>query len=407
MKVVHLCLTTPFDSTLAYQDNLLPKYQRKAGHEVTVVTTCYLRRDALDRDWVKAPLKEEMTAEGVKVLRLAPWLPFRINRRFHLYRGLRKVLEQERPDLLFVHGLASVSYLALLPFHRRHPSVHILFDNHGDRLNSCRSRLAYFYTRYIYRWLVSSRLARIGERFYGVTPARCDFLREIYGVPENKIDLLLMGADDEAVIAARDGGWRDRIRTEYAISPEDVLVVTGGKIDRQKNIHNLVKAVAESKFKNLKILVFGAISAEMKPLFDALEGDRVFFVGWVPSEQVYRYFYAADLVMFPGLHSVLWEQALACRVPCGFNRLDGFGHVEVAGTFRLVGNSVESYRKKLEELLSDPEGLHSLKTAADSSERDNFLYSRIAGKVLRDVAGYDSLHKDVRDEETNTCHLKL
>ena len=81
--------------------------------------------------------------------------------------------------------------------------------------------------------------------------------------------------------------------------------------------------------------------------------------------------------------------------------------MEVAGTFRLEGNSVEFYRKKLEELLSDPEGLNSLKAAADSSERDKFLYSRIAGKVLKDVAGYDSLHKVVRNEETNTCHLKL
>ncbi len=407
MKIVHLCLTTMYDTAYAYQDNLLPKYQRKEGHEVTVITTIYRSNDPQTGRVRKSPLRKEMTAEGVKVLRLLPSLPEPLNRHIHLYRGLYATLERESPDLLFVHGLASISYRCLLPYHRKHKEMRIVFDNHGDRLNSCRNLLSYWYSRYFLRWCVTRRLVRIGSVFYGVTPARCDFLRDIYGVPENKIDLLLMGADDEAVIAARDGGWRDRIRTEYAISPEDVLVVTGGKIDRQKNIHNLVKAVAESKCENLKILVFGTISAEMKPLFDALDGNRVFLVGWVPSEQVYRYFYAADLVMFPGLHSVLWEQALACRVPCGFNRLDGFGHVEVAGTFRLEGNSVEFYRKKLEVLLSDPEGLNSLKAAADSSERDKFLYSRIAGKVLKDVAGYDSLHKVVRNEETNTCHLKL
>lgn len=385
MKVVHLCLNTMFDVSYAYQDNLLSKYHRKAGHTVTLIATIYRSNDPQTGKVRKSPLREETTAEGVKVLRLTPWLPERVNRRYHLYHGLAAALEKEPPDLLFVHGLASLTYLCLLSYHRRHPETHIVFDNHGDRFNSCRNLLAYCHNRYFLRWVVTRRLARIGSRFYGVTPARCDFLRDIYGIPEDKIGLLLMGADDDAVEAARDGGWRERIRAEYAIGPEDVLVVTGGKIDRQKNIHLLAQAVAESRFKNLKLLVFGAVTEEMKPVFDALDSDRVFFAGWVPSQEVYRYFYAADLVLFPGLHSVLWEQALACKVPCGFSRLDGFGHVEVAGTIRLEEHSAEAYRSKLEALLSDPEGINTLKKAADSAERECFLYSRIARKVEMDV----------------------
>ena len=389
MKVVHLCLTTPFDSALAYQDNLLSKYQRKAGHEVTVVTTPYLRRDALDRQWLEAPTKEEFTAEGVRVRRLAPWLPFRINRRFHLYRGLRKVLAQEAPDLLFVHGLASVSYLALCPFHRRYPSVRIVFDNHGDLLNSCRNRLAYLYTRYVYHWLVTRRLARIGERFYGVTPARCDFLRDMYGIPERKIDLLLMGADDEALERAADEGWRERIRTQYAVAPTDFLVVTGGKIDRDKNIHLLAEAVAASKHKQLKLLVFGAVSEEMRPVLASFASDRVQLAGWVSAEQVYRYFLAADLVFFPGLHSVLWEQALACKVPCVFSKLEGFGHVDVPGALLLKERSVETCGALLDSLLDDAEPYAALRAAACSEEREAFLYRRIARKVEEDVFSVD------------------
>ena len=352
-----------------------------------MVTTCYLRRDALDRDWVKAPLKEEMTAEGVKVRRLAPWLPFCFNRRFHLYRGLRKALEQECPDLVFVHDLSSLSYLALLPFHRRHPKVHVVFDNHGDRYNSCRNRLSFWYARYLYRWLVTRRLARVGERFYGVTPARCDFLREIYGIPEEKIALLPMGADDEAMADACHGGWRERIRMEHGIAPADFLVVTGGQIDWQKNIHLLAQAVAGSHHKQLKLLIFGSVLAEMRAAFEGLDPSRVRMVGWVAAEHVYRYFLAADLVMFPGLHSVLWEQALACKVPCAFSWLEGFGHVVVPGTLLIEERTAKSCRQLLDSLLEEPERYAALRAAACSSEREKFLYSRIAQKVEEDLYG--------------------
>ena len=334
---------------------------------------------------LKSSLKAETTAEGVKVLRLSPWLPELLNRRLHLFRGVRRTLKREQPELIFVHDLSSVSCLALLPFHRRHPEVHIVFDNHGDRYNSCRNRLSFLYTRYLYRWCVTRRLARIGERFYGVTPGRCDFLRDIYGIPENKIALLPMGADDIALDEALDGGWRKKIRERFGIAPDDFLVVTGGKIDRQKNIHLLAGAVSKSQVEKLKLLVFGTVSEELRPLFEQLNSEKVIMAGWVPSDEVYRYFCAADLVCFPGLHSVLWEQALACRVPCAFTRLKGFGHAYVPGTI-LMEEGTEEYSSQMLESLADGSRQYSdLRLAAAGAERDMFRYSRIARKVEYDV----------------------
>ena len=81
--------------------------------------------------------------------------------------------------------------------------------------------------------------------------------------------------------------------------------------------------------------------------------DRVQLAGWVSAEQVYRYFLAADLVFFPGLHSVLWEQALACKVPCVFSKLEGFGHVDVPGALLLKERSVETCGALLDSLLDD------------------------------------------------------
>lgn len=39
MRIVHICLQAPYNDYWGYQDNLLPKYHRKSGHDVTVITT--------------------------------------------------------------------------------------------------------------------------------------------------------------------------------------------------------------------------------------------------------------------------------------------------------------------------------------------------------------------------------
>lgn len=385
MQIVHITLTSVFDTSYAYQDNLLPKYHLLAGHQVAIITTPYRKYDTATGSVVFSGSACEHTPEGIPVYRLKALLPYRINTRVYLFKGLHAALEREAPDLIFTHGLHAFSYLQLLSYRRKHPRVKIVFDNHGDMFNSCRNILSLFYTKYILRTLLSRRLSRIGCRFYGVTPARCDFLHDIDGIPKEKIDLLLMGADDERMEWEKRPYWRKSIRAEYGISDEDFLVVSGGRIDARKRLHLLAEAVNTSAEKRLKLLLFGSVSDEIRECIEAQLSERVKIAGWVPSDEVYRYFHAADLIVFPGLHSVLWEQALACKLPCAFSRLKGFEHVEVSGTLLLDETTVPAYRKCIEGLCGNPAAYEKLKKAADSADRECFLYSRIAQKVIDDI----------------------
>ena len=45
MKIVHIAPSAPYNDHWGYQDNLLPKYQKKLGHEVTMITTNLMHRD--------------------------------------------------------------------------------------------------------------------------------------------------------------------------------------------------------------------------------------------------------------------------------------------------------------------------------------------------------------------------
>ena len=41
MKIVHICASGSYTDYWSYQDNLLPKYQKKLGNEVVVIATVF------------------------------------------------------------------------------------------------------------------------------------------------------------------------------------------------------------------------------------------------------------------------------------------------------------------------------------------------------------------------------
>lgn len=68
------------------------------------------------------------------------------------------------------------------------------------------------------------------------------------------------------------------------------MIVTGGKIDKIKNIHLLAKAVSQINNPHVKILMFGSIVDELKHDIDSLLSDRIIYIGWINSDTVYEYF---------------------------------------------------------------------------------------------------------------------
>lgn len=63
----------------------------------------------------------------------------------------------------------------------------------------------------------------------------------MYKIPLNKIELLVMRADDQKIDKAKG----EYIRAKYNSANEDFLIVTGGKINTKKQTLLLMKAVKQ------------------------------------------------------------------------------------------------------------------------------------------------------------------
>ena len=223
------------------------------------------------------------------------------------------------------------------------------------------------------------------DTFFGVMPSRVNFLQNIYGIAKEKTDLLFMGADDECVEQAALPEVRKAIREKYGIREDDFLVMTGGKIDSFKTqTLLLMEAVKEIEHPRLRLLIFGSVEEDLKERFDALcDGKKIQYMGWAKGEQPYEYFATADLIVFPGRHSVYWEQVVAQGIPMLCKYWDGTTHVDIGGNVHfLKEDSVQVIKTELQGLLDHPDEYEKMKQAALSNRRHEFSYKQIARRSI-------------------------
>ena len=380
MKIVHIAPNAPYNEGWGYQENLLPKHHRILGHEVTLIITNLMHQNG---EIIETTCADYINGDNVRVIRLAK-KDYRWKKITSLFSTLDvfQLLQDLQPDFIFFHGLVSKTIFEVISYkNRNRQNCIIVQDNHLDTYNSKNTRsLVGKFLRYYYRML-NKKSQKYIDKIYGVTPGRVEFARDYFKINQEKLDLLIQGADDEHVLFGKRHEIRNRIRQEYEICDEDFLVVTGGKISKDKGLIPLMEAV--QGIDSLKLLIFGSIENDIKEKFEELLSPDIIYVGWIHSNSVYEYFLAGDLAFFPGSHSVLWEQACASKIPCVFNNLPGVTHLDNGGNAKFIDSiSNDSIEKILNELNETTEYSKMLEVA-QSSKTDIYLYSHIAEKSLR------------------------
>lgn len=385
MKIVHIAANAPYNDYWGYQDNLLPKYHKKLGHDVTLIITNTMHKDG---KIIETDCADYVLNDGVRVIRLKKKkYPHRVITGICSKLEVFEHLNAIKPDFIFYHGLVSTTIFDVIKYKKKiNPKCVIVQDNHLDYNIGCKSctgirdRLIRAFRRYINRKSIPY-VAKV----YGVTPWRQTYAEDYFRIPNNKTDVLIMGADDDKIDFENRDEIRNKIRNEYGIADSDFLVVTGGKIDERKKIHHLMAACGGNS--GVKLLVFGQVNNDIKEEFERIlnENDNIIYIGWIDSDKVYDYFFAADIVFFPGQHSVLWEQACAAKVPCVFEKWEGMGHVDNGGNSDFVTPiTAETIRQKISEL-KFTDKYNKMKAVAESEATDIYLYSKIAEKSLECV----------------------
>ncbi len=371
----------PFTEGYTYQDNLLPEYQRKLGHDITIITST-LHRD-VNGKIVNGAEEDKILTNGVHLVRIVSGN--KIQRVFGIYPSIRKWLDELNPDLIYVHGLATHVPLYAIDYKRNHSNVHLIADNHQDKGTTYTDKFPFnlFLRYYKIRW---SQWIKYFDKVYGVTSWRVRFAQEIYGIPKEKLDTLIMGIDEDKMPSDRVA-VRKEVRDELNLSDDMFVFITGGKLDHHKKTLETLRAFMQLKQDNIRLIVFGSPLLDIKEEFDKLlESDkRIIYLGYIDSKLVHRYFIAADFGLFPGRHSVLWEEAIGCGLPCIFKQYEDHDHTDVNGNCIRMENFTENdICVIMMHLLSDLQYYQKMKKAA-ADAAPMFSYRTIAEKSLECV----------------------
>ena len=380
MKIVHLCLSCFYIDGYSYQENLLPKYHQFMGNEVGIIASLMSFDSNGDRIYLPhgSVYKNEC---GIQVSRLDFKKPARLSKILRMYKSTYQSIKEFAPDIIFMHGVQFKDVSEVIKYMKKHPNVKLFVDNHSDFSNSATNWISKNIQHKILWRYYAKKLEPYVEKFYGVLPARVDFLINMYGLPKEKVELLVMGADDELVEKAEHPAVKKKIREKCNINQDDFLIMTGGKIDSwKKQTLLLMDAVNQINNPKVKLVVFGSVTEELKSEVEKRCSDSVQYIGWIKAEDSYEYFAASDLVVFPGRHSVFWEQVAGQGIPMICKWWEGTTHVDCGGNVLFLK---EDEVEVIKNAINTVQNNYSIFKSSAEKARSTFSYKDIAKRSIK------------------------
>jgi UDP-glucose:(heptosyl)LPS alpha-1,3-glucosyltransferase len=196
------------------------------------------------------------------------------------------------------------------------------------------------------------------RRVIAMTPTVKADLHRFYGVPDADVEIVPNGFSPTEFNLDRVNELRDAVRKELGYAESDrVIVFVANELER-KGFGPLVRAMAELKDKNLRLLVVGRVSPDAHAAEIEKRGLTPFirFVG--PSRDVARYYAAADVFALPTQYEawgLVIVEAMACGLPVLTSRLAGAAITVSEGVSGLLLEdpaNVDEIRTKLDAIVS-------------------------------------------------------
>ena len=287
------------DENLGYQDNTLIKMFLKLGYKVSVIT----------RSWTPSASKDY---EGLDVYVVESIFNFRHT--WYLSIDLVSILISLNPNIIIsIDGMLDA--FAIRKYVKNYAAkwyVKCHIDHSNTRYSPIVTKILYLLTRTpIYR-LCDSCITR----YLYVTPETKKFMMEVYKVKSEKLQFF-------PLVSAFNREWgitQFGNDTQVITNPSEQLhIFTGGKLTRKKNISMLMKAVSE--LPNLVTLTITGEYDKSDPNYK-LECERIsqdtqniFVYTWASQAALKKHILDADIGIFLGSQSTLWQDCIALEVP--------------------------------------------------------------------------------------------
>ncbi len=316
MKVLHI--EDRFHPGMGYQINFFARYHT-LNHEFSILTSDSSRLWSASDDVedLHKVDREFEKAHNVSIFRL-PTLLDRSNRQNLWMKSLIKTIHKIDPDILYVHTIESYTSLRVILSRRTLSKYTVFFDTH-TLLNQFQSGWKFKVHLWFLRKIASKRMARYNAKVFATVPENRMILEKEYGIPVEQILYSPIGTD--LSLFKHDSDWRARLRKEEKMGQEETVLLYTGKINRRKNPHLILEAVAMIEEQIQKPICIYFVGAAEKAYYDenmkigfTNENIYVKFVPAVPVSELYRWYSMADFAVFPDENTLSALDSQVCSL---------------------------------------------------------------------------------------------
>lgn len=285
----------------------------------------------------------------------------RVYLRSHFIKWCVSIINREKCDVVILTGQCF-----LTQYLRNLYKGKLILHMHIDRLN---------------RELKSTeRIINCCDGLFAISDFCKRRMVEVVQNAEEKIIVVKNTIDTDHFTASGRGQSAYRIRKEIGLQPGQKLISYCGRINKDKGVLELVKAVKQLDDKQLKLIIIGSsvyagskadsFVKKVQRESETIKGGTI-FTGYIAQSDLPNYISACDIAVVP---SILGEaagnviiEALACGVPVIASSQGGIPEYADLRACRLVDygdNFIDRLAKQIQELVYDEKLRKSLKSHA-------------------------------------------
>ena len=384
MKIVHI--VNRFVPDAGNQINLLAKYERRNSHEVTIVAPdlkyshqAFIKFYGIEN--IKQRDSQFCQNTKVKIIRLNIFKY--LSGRAVFKKEIFKIVEDEKPDILFIHGndtMIAMQYLLRIN-KLNHP---ILLDSH---MVDVASKNKY---RELFRFLYRKAFAPIINRneIPVIRIQESDYVQKHLGIKASNAPFISVGSDPELFYP--DESIRNIFRLKYNIDMKAYVVLYAGKLDENKGGMFLAKALMKrlDTSKDVWFLIIGNTSEEYGERIEDMlrkSENRILRFETQKYIDLPQFYQSSDLVIYPKQCSLSFYDAQACGLPVLFEDIDVNKARTRYGTAKVFKpDNLQDFRRILAEMINLPEDKYRIMSKkAIEYIKDQYSYEKLSIQYLQ------------------------
>lgn len=379
MKVLHLMLSCFYIDNANYQENVIPRINKKDGHEVLIIASTDVFTDVATIGSTNPG--EYINEDGIKVIRL-PY-KFDLHRKLAMkirsYKGLDEKIKDFQPDVILFHGTAALDLNVVGNYVKTNPQVKLFVDAHEDYNNSAQNFISrkILYDNF-YKKVLKKNLPYIQKILY-ITKETKNFLKEVFKIPEDKLSFFPLGG----TIPSKDEQKlnREQIRKELVIKDDEILCIHSGKMDKLKRTEEILKGFIASENTKLRLVIIGSVGKDFEEIFNTyLSNPRIQFLGWKKASELQKYLMASDLYIQLGSQSATLQNAICCGSVAASFPHESYVHLLDDAFFSIKDE--QELTSLLDKLTLESEEYHYKKNKSNHIAENVLDYQKISNSFL-------------------------